>query len=273
MDVEGVVKDGLKAVDQLSEAASFHSGIKICIQPAKTALPQKPKQVVLLKAEMEESVHTLKTHNCIFGTPLTVDKILDLVEERDVGDLESLADGSIEGTADKLEAGCMQYGDPTSSFNPLGLLSKYFILYDTGVLTVVHSNVMGVTFMLEGKSKIGVIYFLQVQSHQNSSPISLAVVVVSRYSDPNLHLLEESSRALYSCKYLGGRSITMILAISIEQIVSMNLHQVNNKDCLFMFKKPGNDVISLGDLVISHEDNEDVDSQDDESGNGDDESL
>ncbi|KIK77586.1 hypothetical protein PAXRUDRAFT_777198, partial [Paxillus rubicundulus Ve08.2h10] len=115
---------------------------------------------------MEESVHTLKSHNRIFGTPLTVDKILDPVEERDVGDLESLADGSIEGIADKvwqemaiakgeiteiedddndvdndsaesfsradlislcqqLEAGCMQYGDPTSSFNLLWLLSKY----------------------------------------------------------------------------------------------------------------------------------------------------
>ncbi|KIK83358.1 hypothetical protein PAXRUDRAFT_803830 [Paxillus rubicundulus Ve08.2h10] len=114
---------------------------------------------------MEESVRTLKSHNHIFGTPLTVDKILDPVEERDVGDLESLADGSIEGIADKvrwemaiangeiteieddddvdddeaesfshadlislcqqLEAGCMQYGDPTSSFNLSWLLSKY----------------------------------------------------------------------------------------------------------------------------------------------------
>ncbi|KIK93777.1 hypothetical protein PAXRUDRAFT_144322 [Paxillus rubicundulus Ve08.2h10] len=109
---------------------------------------------------------TFLQHNCIFGTPLTVDKILDPVEVRDIRDLESLADGSIEGIADKawqemtianreiikiedvdvdvdddsaesfsnadlislcqqLEAGCMQYGDPTSSFNLLQLLSTY----------------------------------------------------------------------------------------------------------------------------------------------------
>ncbi|KIK80406.1 hypothetical protein PAXRUDRAFT_158789, partial [Paxillus rubicundulus Ve08.2h10] len=166
MDVEGVVEDALEAMDQLSEVASSCSGIKICIKPAKTALLQKPKQVVLLEAEMEGSVHTLKSYNHIFGTPLMVDKILDAVEERGVGDLESLADGNIEGIADtvwqemaivngeiikiedndnnvdddsvesfsctdlislcqQLKAGCMQYGDPTSSFNLLWLLSKY----------------------------------------------------------------------------------------------------------------------------------------------------
>ncbi|KIK78576.1 hypothetical protein PAXRUDRAFT_772582 [Paxillus rubicundulus Ve08.2h10] len=84
MDAEGAIKHVLEAMDQLLEVAYSCSGIKIHIKPAKTALPQKPKQVVLLEAEMEESVHTLKSCNHIFGTQM-VGEILDPVEERDVG--------------------------------------------------------------------------------------------------------------------------------------------------------------------------------------------
>ncbi|KIJ59004.1 hypothetical protein HYDPIDRAFT_171009 [Hydnomerulius pinastri MD-312] len=102
MDAEGVIEDTLKAVDQLSEAASSRSGLKVCI-PTKSTLLQKPDQVVLLEAKIMESVHTLKSHNHIFGTLLTVDELLDPVEERDSGDLESLADGSIKGIADKVQ--------------------------------------------------------------------------------------------------------------------------------------------------------------------------
>lgn len=166
MDAEGVIEDALEAVDQLSEAASSRSGLKIRI-PAKSALPQKPDQVVSLEADIMESVRTLKSRNRIFGTLLTVDELLDPVEERDSGDLESDHDGSIKGIADEvrremaiangeiieiededddvdddlvgpsfsrtdlikmceqLEAGCMQYGDPTFSFDLSQLLSKY----------------------------------------------------------------------------------------------------------------------------------------------------
>ncbi|KIK82768.1 hypothetical protein PAXRUDRAFT_75212, partial [Paxillus rubicundulus Ve08.2h10] len=99
MDAEGATKDALEAVDQLSEAAASRSGVKIRI-PAKIALPQKPNQTVLLEAELEESVRSLKSRNHIFGTLLTVNEILDPVEERDLGDFE--LDGSIKRIADEV---------------------------------------------------------------------------------------------------------------------------------------------------------------------------
>ncbi|KIK84609.1 hypothetical protein PAXRUDRAFT_58990, partial [Paxillus rubicundulus Ve08.2h10] len=48
------------------------------------------------------------------------------------------------------------------------------------------------------------------------------LAIISLYSDPHHCLLEESSGALYSCRYLGDTSLIIISATSIDQIVSMD---------------------------------------------------
>ncbi|KAG6370439.1 hypothetical protein JVT61DRAFT_12054 [Boletus reticuloceps] len=113
--------------------------------------------------------------------------------------------------------------------------------------------------MLKGKSNIGVAhYFIQVQSHRNALLITLTVI--SLYSNSNTTLLQESS---------GARSITLIPASLIDQIVSMNPHRVDDEDHYIMFKQPGDNVTNLGGFQVSCEDDEDVDGQVDDNDNAD----
>ncbi|KIJ06008.1 hypothetical protein PAXINDRAFT_92621 [Paxillus involutus ATCC 200175] len=116
-----------------------------------------------------------------------------------------------------------------------------------------------IKFTLSGNVKFGVAhFFFQIQERPHSQPQGLAII--SLYSDPHRRLLEESSGALYSCKYLGDTSLIIIPATSIDQIVSMNPHEIDGHTRYFMFEQPGNDVTNLGGFLVSTEDDEDVDS-------------
>ncbi|KAG2143163.1 hypothetical protein BD769DRAFT_1636819 [Suillus cothurnatus] len=82
MDAEGDIATALEAVDTLAATASQRTGLKIRI-PAR---PKIPTQVTTLEIELMDSVGGLKSRNRIFGEPLTIEEILDAVEEREVGD-------------------------------------------------------------------------------------------------------------------------------------------------------------------------------------------
>jgi hypothetical protein len=82
MDAEGDIATALKAVDTLAATASQRTGLKIWIP----AHPKIPTQVTTLEIELMDSVGGLKSHNRIFGELLTIEEILDPVEEREVGD-------------------------------------------------------------------------------------------------------------------------------------------------------------------------------------------
>jgi hypothetical protein len=82
VDAEGDIATALKAVDTLAATASQWTGLKIWI----LAHPKIPTQVTTLKIELMDSVGGLKSHNQIFGKPLTIKEISDPVEEREVGD-------------------------------------------------------------------------------------------------------------------------------------------------------------------------------------------
>ncbi|KAF9231986.1 hypothetical protein BU15DRAFT_55551 [Melanogaster broomeanus] len=113
-----------------------------------------------------------------------------------------------------------------------------------------------VKFTINGNITLGVVhYFFQIHPCTNTQPI--AVALVSLYSSPHLPTLLASSGALYSCKYLGETSLTVIPVFAIDQIVSMNPHKIDGDDRYFMFEQPGNDVTNLGGFMVSGEDDED----------------
>jgi len=86
------------------------------------------------------------------------------------------------------------------------------------------------------------------------------------YSNPHPRLLHESSGALFSCRYLGDPSITIIPTSAIMQIVSMNPHDVDGEQRFFMFEQPENDVTNLGGFLVDEDDMQDA--EDDEEVGG-----
>ncbi|KAH7917282.1 hypothetical protein BV22DRAFT_1135537 [Leucogyrophana mollusca] len=101
-----------------------------------------------------------------------------------------------------------------------------------------------------------VLFFFELQLEVNTHPKALAIISV--YSPPDRALLEASSGALYSCKYLGDAGLVVIEATMINQVVAMIPHKVGEDECFFMFEQPGNDVTDLGGFLIDNEDDEDI---------------
>ncbi|KAH7919195.1 hypothetical protein BV22DRAFT_1023421 [Leucogyrophana mollusca] len=98
-------------------------------------------------------------------------------------------------------------------------------------------------------------FFFELQFNLNTRPRPLALVSV--YSPPDRELLEASSEALYSCKFLGDAALLVIEATAINQVVAMVPHKVGEDHCFFMFEQPGNDVTDMGGFLIADEDDED----------------
>ncbi|KAF8140331.1 hypothetical protein EV363DRAFT_1152947 [Boletus edulis] len=148
----------LATVDKLEKAALQRTGLKIRL-PAR---PCQPDQLITAESTLMESVNELKSKNRIFGSPPTVDELLDPTEERemeeprfDENDLEkSIADevrreiagenvaeaesddecepvgptvtrGELIQLCEQLESGCMEYGDPQLSLDLLGRIRTY----------------------------------------------------------------------------------------------------------------------------------------------------
>lgn len=90
MDAEGDTEIALNAVNALAEAASRHTGLKIRI-PAHPQ--QAADQLSSAEADLMQSVNDLKACNRIFGQLPTLDKLLDPVEERDMGEFPAFKGG------------------------------------------------------------------------------------------------------------------------------------------------------------------------------------
>jgi hypothetical protein len=158
MDAEGDMDMALNAIDTLAQAASRRTGLKIRIP----ACP-RPNQLSSAEAELMQSINNLKARNRIFGKLPTIDEILDPAEERDMGESPTYEGGDkaiadevrreiaiangkildIDSDSDdddvhesitrtdlldlcqRLEVGCMQYGDPQFSLNLSSQLRIY----------------------------------------------------------------------------------------------------------------------------------------------------
>ena len=82
MDAEGDTEEASAAVEKLAAAATHHTGLVIKIP----ALHARPLQLAGAKEEILESVKILKDHNHIFGTPMTLNKLLAPREETEIGE-------------------------------------------------------------------------------------------------------------------------------------------------------------------------------------------
>ncbi|KAH0830113.1 hypothetical protein J3R83DRAFT_1451 [Lanmaoa asiatica] len=58
------------AAEKLAAAATHRTGFEINI-PASRSLAQ----LTTMEGELKDSMKALKDHNCIFGTPLTIDEL------------------------------------------------------------------------------------------------------------------------------------------------------------------------------------------------------
>ncbi|KAG2074932.1 hypothetical protein BDR04DRAFT_1140477 [Suillus decipiens] len=97
MDAEGDTDLALRAVNTLEKAAFGRTGLKLRIPVCQ----QKPAQLTAAEQELMESINDLKERKRIFGTLLTIDKILDPAEERDNGDLPNF-EGGDQAIADEV---------------------------------------------------------------------------------------------------------------------------------------------------------------------------
>lgn len=66
------------AVGHLVQAASYWTGLKICIPICQ--LPST--QLTALESKLNISLYELKTWNYIFGEPLSLDKLLELADKK-----------------------------------------------------------------------------------------------------------------------------------------------------------------------------------------------
>ncbi|KAF8122901.1 hypothetical protein EV363DRAFT_1181549 [Boletus edulis] len=79
MDAEGDAEKASEAVEKLASAACQRSGLVVKLQ--------KPPQLEALEEDLEDSIMILKDKNRIFGNPLSVDELLDPLEEREDVDI------------------------------------------------------------------------------------------------------------------------------------------------------------------------------------------
>jgi len=82
MDAEGDSDIAMSAVEQLAQAASRRTGLKIRIPARQPPLAQ----LAALEDEITVSIQDSRTRNRIFGQPLSLDEFLEPVEEWEVGD-------------------------------------------------------------------------------------------------------------------------------------------------------------------------------------------
>lgn len=83
MDAEGDAAQATEAVEKLALATCTRSGLIL-----KISVP-KPPQLEALEDSLKGSISILKDRNRIFGTPLSVNELLDPLEERENLDLEA----------------------------------------------------------------------------------------------------------------------------------------------------------------------------------------
>ena len=162
MEAEGDTEQALGAINNLYKSATRQSGFKIRI-PAPPTVAPKTRQAELVEGELMKDISDLKARNRIFGPIPSVDDILDPLEERQQEGAP--LDGSVKGIADmvrkevagvdrdveevedsdseddarspipsradlialcqRVEQGCMQYGDPQFSLELSLQLSKF----------------------------------------------------------------------------------------------------------------------------------------------------
>ena len=84
MDSEGDVMQAVNAVEKLAAAACQRTSLVVKI-PALS----KPPQLEALERDLKDSVANLKDRNRIFGQPLTLDELLDPLEEKENLDTEA----------------------------------------------------------------------------------------------------------------------------------------------------------------------------------------
>lgn len=162
MEAEGDTKQALGAINDLYKSATRQSGFKFWI-PAPPTVAPKTHQAELVEGELMKDISDLKARNRIFGPIPSVDDILNPLEERQQEGAP--LDGSVKGIADmvwkkvagvdrdveevedsdskddarspipscadlialcqRVEQGCMQYGDPQFSLELSLQLSKF----------------------------------------------------------------------------------------------------------------------------------------------------
>ena len=118
MDAENEVEKALKGLDQLTKSIF---GTKISQlstsneQPAQQphSIPTLPTMPQLTEAEngLQEAVDDLKQRKQIIGTPLTLEEMLNPIEEREVGNSEYIGIGKLRGLCEKVERLSLKYGD------------------------------------------------------------------------------------------------------------------------------------------------------------------
>jgi hypothetical protein len=82
MNAEGDSDAAAMAVEQLAQAASQRTGLKIRIPMRRPPLAQ----LTAVENEVATSLQDLRNHNRIFGELLSLDEFLEPAEEQEVGD-------------------------------------------------------------------------------------------------------------------------------------------------------------------------------------------
>ncbi|KIK80290.1 hypothetical protein PAXRUDRAFT_15866 [Paxillus rubicundulus Ve08.2h10] len=81
MNAEGDITQASVAVEKLAAVATHQTGIII-----KIPAPHLSQQLATAAEEILGSIKTLKDHNWIFGTLMTIDEILSAKEENKIGE-------------------------------------------------------------------------------------------------------------------------------------------------------------------------------------------
>ena len=79
----------------------------------------------------------------------------------------------------------------------------------------------------------------------------MTLAILSKYSEPNSHLLTASHQTLVSCQYFGDNSLEAIDFSCIQSVVAMIPHKPpcsdGSGDHFFLVEKPGLDIARLSD--------------------------
>lgn len=73
-----------------------------------------------------------------------------------------------------------------------------------------------------------------------------AFALVSLFSGPDRHILEESYETLYVCEYLGAQTLTVVPVSCILSVVAMIPWEEDHSNLRFLVEKPGLDISSWG---------------------------
>ncbi|KIJ15716.1 hypothetical protein PAXINDRAFT_11308 [Paxillus involutus ATCC 200175] len=110
----------------------------------------------------------------------------------------------------------------------------------------VKSNEMHVELAWQSQLFIAEVHFFFKVMPFPAAQATEALALVSRFSPPRMDLLRESHGTYFACKAQGDVGLTVIKANSMQSVVSMIPHLLDDEEYWYMFEKPGLALAGLG---------------------------